>query len=227
MLGVEKTFSLQGESGVGGMVDFNITLKNNGNVDLVDVALTDAMFQNDQGEICVATKGITFQDLNTSTEGFRFYVALMEITIRSISRGHVEISVKYVLYCCAALSFFNTCRCLSRLLYRLPGDTERVLLTHSIEKMANRICLFFWGYFILSQHRGPTGPVEGEVAISKPRIGPVFGANDRWLGSISCNTLHCKIINVCLLPSDEHPLPHLTMSFFWKNAALIGVSLLS
>ncbi|CAM9171448.1 unnamed protein product, partial [Ectocarpus sp. 8 AP-2014] len=49
VLGVEKIFSLMGESGVGGMVDFNITVKNDGNVDLVDVALTDAMFQNDGG----------------------------------------------------------------------------------------------------------------------------------------------------------------------------------
>lgn len=48
-LQVEKTFSLPGESGVGESVDFSITVKNEGNVDLVDVALTDAMFQNDEG----------------------------------------------------------------------------------------------------------------------------------------------------------------------------------
>ncbi|CAN0472021.1 unnamed protein product, partial [Ectocarpus sp. 12 AP-2014] len=60
VLGVEKTFSLLGESGVGGMVDFNITVKNDGNVDLVGVALTDAMFENDGGERSVATKGVLF-----------------------------------------------------------------------------------------------------------------------------------------------------------------------
>lgn len=98
MLGVEKTFSLMGESGVGGMVDFNITVKNDGNVDLVDVALTDAMFQIDGGEISVPTKGVSFQDLYVSTEGFRIYVALMEMAVRSTSRGHRELSVKYMLY---------------------------------------------------------------------------------------------------------------------------------
>ena len=51
MLGVEKTFSTPGEPGVGDLVEFSITVKNAGNVDLVDVALTDAMFKNTEGEI--------------------------------------------------------------------------------------------------------------------------------------------------------------------------------
>lgn len=50
-LQVEKTFSLRDESAVGESVDFSITVKNEGNVDLVGVALTDAMFQNGEGEI--------------------------------------------------------------------------------------------------------------------------------------------------------------------------------
>ncbi|CAM9434709.1 unnamed protein product, partial [Hapterophycus canaliculatus] len=49
ILRVEKGFSLQGESGVGELVTFNITVKNEGNVDLVDAALTDTMFENSEG----------------------------------------------------------------------------------------------------------------------------------------------------------------------------------
>lgn len=51
VLQVEKSFNLPGESSVGELVDFSITVKNEGNVDLVDVVLIDAMFQNDEGDI--------------------------------------------------------------------------------------------------------------------------------------------------------------------------------
>lgn len=121
MLGVQKTFSLQGESGVGGMVDFNITVKNDGNVDLVDVALTDAMFQDDGGERSVATKGVSSHGLYVTMEGFRFF--LVEITVRSISHRRGELSVKYMLYLCCS-SIFQYCRCLFRLLWHLPGDVD-------------------------------------------------------------------------------------------------------
>ena len=50
VLKVEKSFSPPGEPVVGDSVEFSITVSNEGNVDLVDVALTDAMFKNDQGE---------------------------------------------------------------------------------------------------------------------------------------------------------------------------------
>ena len=52
-LHVEKSFSLRGEASVGETVDFSIAVRNDGNVDLMDVALTDAMFKNDEGEIRV------------------------------------------------------------------------------------------------------------------------------------------------------------------------------
>lgn len=38
---------------MGETVDFSIAVRNDGNVDLMDVALTDAMFKNDEGEIRV------------------------------------------------------------------------------------------------------------------------------------------------------------------------------
>lgn len=47
---MEKSFSLEGESAVGETVDFSITVENDGNVDLFDVTITDAMFLNDEGE---------------------------------------------------------------------------------------------------------------------------------------------------------------------------------
>lgn len=68
MLRVKKSFSFEGESGVGETVDFSITVENAGNVDLFDVALTDAMFLNDEGERCmsigrVARKALELQML--------------------------------------------------------------------------------------------------------------------------------------------------------------------
>lgn len=50
MLRVEKEFSLQGESGVGQSINFSITVKNEGNVDLVNAVLTDTMFENSEGQ---------------------------------------------------------------------------------------------------------------------------------------------------------------------------------
>ncbi|CAM9230892.1 unnamed protein product [Scytosiphon promiscuus] len=49
VLQVEKEFSAEGELGVGQPIEFRITVENKGNVDLVDTALTDAMFENDEG----------------------------------------------------------------------------------------------------------------------------------------------------------------------------------
>lgn len=63
MLRVEKSFSLEGESGVGETVDFSITVENDGNVDLFDVAMTDAMFLNDEGEQCVKVARVTRKSL--------------------------------------------------------------------------------------------------------------------------------------------------------------------
>lgn len=47
---MEKSFSLEGEAAVGETVGFSITVENGGNLDLFDVAVTDAMFLNEEGE---------------------------------------------------------------------------------------------------------------------------------------------------------------------------------
>ncbi len=44
-------------------IDFSITVRNDGNVDLVGVALADAMFKNDEGETRVYGQRNTMQDI--------------------------------------------------------------------------------------------------------------------------------------------------------------------
>lgn len=50
LLEVNKSASLKGLSAVGETVGFTISVTNGGNVDLVNVTLTDAMFRNAEGE---------------------------------------------------------------------------------------------------------------------------------------------------------------------------------